>query len=139
MAFTTIAPDECARGRFMVGGDDVPWSPRGRGRGQRLLVGLLVRVEVRPLGQIRRRELPLLGRIVEACEEPPSLFLLRDVEEELDHTGAVSMKMVLEGVDVLVASLPEPRARPRCPRGGAAAQSAPGGPGRRGPPRSTSG
>ena len=62
--------------RLLVGGDDVPWSPRGRGRGQRLLVGLLVLVEVRPLGQICRRELPLLGRIVEARQEPPALSSL---------------------------------------------------------------
>src|ERR1700722_16851073 len=47
--------------------------------------------------------------MVEPRQVPPPLLFLRDVEEELDHTGAASIQMVLEGVDVLVPSLPKVR------------------------------
>lgn len=48
------AADEGPHGRLVVGWYDVPGRPGGRRRGQGLLVGLLVVVEVRPLGDVAR-------------------------------------------------------------------------------------
>ena len=91
----------------MVGWDHVPRGPRRRGGGDRVLERADVVVEARSLGDVRRVELPLLAGRVEPREESVPLRLLRDVQEELHDLGPVAVEVALEGVDVLVALLPE--------------------------------
>src|SRR5690606_9277245 len=54
-----------------------------------------------------RGELPVLLRTVYAIIETFALLLLRHVQEELQDRRAVARQVTLEGVDVLVAVLPE--------------------------------
>src|SRR3954471_5195468 len=103
--------DERLREPLLVGGDDVPRRPRRRGRGQGGVVGADVVVPALPLVDVAGVERPLaLGR-VEPREEAPLLLGARDVQEELDDRRAVAVEVALEGVDVLVAALPEPGRR----------------------------
>jgi hypothetical protein len=64
-------------------------------------------IEVSPLGDVGRVELPFLAGAVESRDEPLLLDRLRDVQEELDDLRAVAVEVALEGIDVLVALLPE--------------------------------
>src|SRR5262249_59920558 len=52
-------------------------------------------------------EFPLLAGRLEPGEEALLLHRLRDVEEELHDLRPVPVEVALEGVDVLVALLPE--------------------------------
>jgi hypothetical protein len=61
---------------------------------------------VTTFGQVGGRELPVLGRVVQAVEEPLLLFLLGDVQEDLHDPGAVAVEVVLKGVDVRITLLP---------------------------------
>src|SRR6185312_8713183 len=80
----------------------------GRRRGgQRVLECAGVRVPVATLYDVGGVELPFLARRVEPREEALLLHLLRDVEEELDDPRPRPVEVALEGVDVLVAFLPE--------------------------------
>ena len=123
---------------LVVGGDDVPRRPGRRGGGERGLEGGHVLVPERPLGDVGRVELPLLAGRVEPGEEALLLLLLRDVEEELHDLRPVPVEVALEGVDVLVAFLPQrragvSRAAASAPRATPDARAA------RRPPRSASG
>src|ERR1700733_8358173 len=94
--------------RLLVGGYHVPRPPAAACARGRLFVDPLEIFEEAPIDEIGRRELPLLERVVEASEEPPSLLVLGYVEEELHDPRAAPLEMVLEGVDVLEPLLPKP-------------------------------
>ena len=49
----------------------------------------------------------MLGRVIQPVQEPATLFLLREVQEDLDHLRPVAIEMTLEGVDVVVATTPK--------------------------------
>ena len=100
-------PDQRPCGVLVIGRHDVPRCPRCGGGGDGGLVGGLEFVPVPPVGQVRGRELPALGRVVQPLEEPLLLLVLRQVQEDLDHAGATAVQVVLEGVDVLEALLPQ--------------------------------
>ena len=92
---------------LVVGRDDVPRGPGRRRGGQRVLECAGVGVPVAALGDVGGVELPFLARRVEPREEALLLHVLRDVEEELDDPRPGPVEVALEGVDVLVALLPE--------------------------------
>src|SRR3954453_15326841 len=101
--------DERLREPLLVGGDYVPRRPGRRRRAQRGVVSGEVLVPALTLLDVVGVERPLaLGR-VQAREEAALLLVARDVQEELDDLGAVAVEVALERVDVLVASLPDPR------------------------------
>src|SRR4051812_22931232 len=60
--------DRGAGDTLVVGRYHVPWRPLRAGRAQGVLVRLGVVVPVRPFGQVVWRELPVLGRVVQALE-----------------------------------------------------------------------
>ena len=72
-----------------------------------VLVGRHVIVPVLALGDVTHVEFPALGGLVEPREQPPALLVLGDVQEELEHDGAVAGEVTLEGADVLEAFLPD--------------------------------
>ena len=74
---------------LVVGRDHVPRRPLGARVREHLRERLLVVVPVLALGDVVRRELPVLLREVEPLQEPRPLLLLREVEEELDDPEAV--------------------------------------------------
>ncbi len=59
------------------------------------------------LGDVVHGELPALGRLIDAVEKALALFVLRDVEEELQDQRAVARQMPLEGADVVETLLPD--------------------------------
>src|SRR5439155_2254032 len=81
---------------------------------QRLFVRAHVLVPSIALVEVRRRELPVLRRIVQPFEEPAALFLFGDVEEELADERAVPRQVALESVDVLVSIAPQVFGDERC-------------------------
>ena len=100
------AADQGPQGVLVVGRHHVPRGPwRGRG-GEGLLTGCPVLVPEFALGEISRRELPALGGVVEAFQEPLPLLVSGDVQEQLHDPGVAAMQVAFEGVDVLVALLP---------------------------------
>ena len=99
--------DQRLRDTLVVGRNDIPRSPGGRRGGQRVLECARVRIPVATLGDVGGIELPLLARRVEPGEETLLLYILRDVEEELDDLGPGPVEVALERVDVLIALLPE--------------------------------
>src|SRR5262249_52949143 len=101
------AGDDQSREPLVVGGNDVPRSPRRARLADHLLVRRLVLVPILPLVRVGDRELPVLVRVVEALEEAPRLLLLRDVKEELPDERPVAREEVLEVVDVPEAVLPD--------------------------------
>src|SRR5262249_16765792 len=50
-------------------------------------------------------------RVVEAGEQPLTLFFLRHVQEELADDGGVAIEMALKGADVVEALRPEVRSQ----------------------------
>jgi len=81
---------------FVVGRDDVPRRRRGRGVRDRILIGRLVAIPQLPFLDIGHREFPVLRRVFQPAEEALTLLLLGDVEEELQHHGAVARQIALE-------------------------------------------
>src|SRR6202012_4428621 len=59
------------------------------------------------LGDVAHRELPVLRRLLQAVEKAFALFLLGDVEEELQDHSALSRQIALKGSDVLEALAPD--------------------------------
>ncbi len=49
----------------------------------------------------------MLGRVIQPVQEPATLFLLREVQEDLDHLRPVAIEMTFEGVDVVVTTTPK--------------------------------
>jgi hypothetical protein len=72
-----------------VGGDDKPGRPFGAATGQGFLVGLRVGVPEPSLLVVGIADLPVAVQVVESSLESPQLFLLTDVEEELDYMRVV--------------------------------------------------
>ena len=135
---TSTAADQGLCHPLVVGRDDVPRRPRRRRRRERVLEGAHVVVPASALGDVGRVELPLLARRLEPRDEAFLLHLLGDVEEELDDLRPVAVEVALEGVDVLVARLPE-RARRAGPAEAVAARATRDAPSARRPPRSAIG
>src|SRR5262249_28159129 len=77
------------------------------GVADRVFVGRHVVVPGLSFLRVVLRELPVLLRLLDPFEEPPSLLLLRDVEEELADDDAVPREVALEVADVPEALLPD--------------------------------
>ena len=60
-----------------------------------------------PLIDVGRADFPILVRLIDALQEAPSLFLLRQVQEEFDDDGAVAAEVFLQIHDGTASSLPE--------------------------------
>ena len=101
------AADESATGVFVVGRHHIPWGPPGRGGSHHRLVGVAILVEVGALRDIGGREFPVFVGVVEAGQKSALLLVFGDVQEDLDDPGAVAVEVALEGVDVLVALMPQ--------------------------------
>ena len=56
---------------------------------------------------VRGADLPVLFRLINTVHETLPLFLLREVQEQLDDLGTVAMEMRFELVDRSVAIAPE--------------------------------
>ena len=52
-------------------------------------------------------EFPVLFRLIDALKEALSLFLLREVEEELDDPGSVDVEVSLQIHDRTISVVPE--------------------------------
>ena len=74
--------------------------------GQASLISLHVTLPVVPLVNVREAEFPVLARLINALEESLSLLVLRQVEEDLDDPGAVTVKMLLQIHDGTIPLLP---------------------------------
>jgi hypothetical protein len=59
------------------------------------------------LVNVRKAEFPVLLRLINAIEESLSLLPLRQVKEELDDPGAVSVEMLLQVRDGAIPVLPK--------------------------------
>ena len=101
------APDQGPEGVLVVRRHHEPRCPWGRRGTQRLLVGELIGIPMLALGQVTGLELPTLVGMVQSLEEPLLLLVARHVQEDLHHPGPVPIEMVLEGIDVLVAVVPQ--------------------------------
>jgi hypothetical protein len=91
----------------MIRGDDVPRRPLAAGCAQDILEGLHVIVPESTFLEIVRRELPLFPWVFEAFEKSFALFVLGQVEEELENDRAVVGEMMLKPVDIGIALGPE--------------------------------
>ena len=91
---------------FIISGNNIPGRVMGAGRVQAILKGLSVAFPIFPLVNVREAEFPVLIRLINAFEEAPSLFVLRQMEEELDDTGAITMEMLLQVHDRTIPFLP---------------------------------
>src|SRR5664279_778536 len=87
----------------------VPRRVAGARRCEHLLVRLLVVVPVRPLFDVLDGELPVLVRLLNTGDEPPALFFLRQMQEELHHAHPVVDQISLPVVDLAVAPFPDAR------------------------------
>src|ERR1035438_6991718 len=58
------------------------------------------------LVNVREAEFPVLVRLINAREEPLSLLVLRQVQEELDNPGAVTVEMLLQIHDGAIPLIP---------------------------------
>src|SRR5208337_876033 len=92
---------------FVIGGNDVPGCPFRAGRPESLLVGLHVVVPEAALEEVCRRELPVFPGIFKPLEKSLTLFVLGDVQEELEHHCAVAGQVPLQSIDVFIAVSPE--------------------------------
>jgi hypothetical protein len=63
---------------------------------QAILKSFDVILPVFPLVNVREGEFPVLVRLINAFEEPLSLFVLRKVEEELEDPSAVAVEVLLQ-------------------------------------------
>jgi hypothetical protein len=79
----------------------------GACRVQAILISLHVMLPVFPLVNVREAEFPVLVRLINALEKSLSLFVLRQVEEELDDPGAVTVEMLLQVHDGTIPLLPD--------------------------------
>src|SRR5664279_1705539 len=74
---------------LVIGRDDIPGRVLGAGRVQASLKRLHILLPVLPLMNVREAELPVLLRIINPLAESLALFVLREMEEDLDNLGAV--------------------------------------------------
>src|SRR5687768_25961 len=85
--------DDCARPPFPVCRYDVPWRVVGTRRPDGRLIGILVARPEASFLDVGGRELPALLRLVQPIEHPPTLFLGREVQEDLSDDGSVADQM----------------------------------------------
>ena len=91
---------------FVIGGDDIPGCGCGARCTQACLIRLPVVIPQFPLSDVSETEFPVLRRFINALEQALSLFVLRQVEEELDDPGAITMEMFLQVHDGTIPILP---------------------------------
>ena len=92
---------------LVIGRNDLPGRvPRAR-RAQAFLVRFHVRLPVVTLAHVGLAELPVLVRLLDAGQEALPLFVLREVEEELEDPCAISMEMLLELHDGAISIPPD--------------------------------
>ena len=75
-------------------------------RVQALLVSFHVTLPVFPLVNVRKAKFPVLVRLVDSIEEAFSLLVFREVEEDFDDPGAVTVEMFLQMHDGTITLLP---------------------------------
>jgi len=92
---------------LIVGGNGVPRHVMGACSVQAILKSLDVILPVFPLVNVRKAELPILVRLIDAFEESLSLFALRKVEEELEDPRSVTVEMLLHVHDGPIPLLPD--------------------------------
>ncbi len=68
---------------------------------------MLVVIPVAAFSDVAWRELPVVIREVQATEEALALFLLREVEQDLEHPYSVLGQVVLPGVDLGEPTFPD--------------------------------
>lgn len=90
----------------MVGRDDVPRSPLGRGVLEHLGERRRVGVPLSAGDHVGVRHLPVLRRVLASLQEVLALLLLGHVEEQLDDHGALLGQVPLPVVDLAVTLLP---------------------------------
>ena len=49
----------------------------------------------------------MLARVIQSVQKPATLFLLGEVQEDLDHLRPVAIEMTFESVDVVMATTPK--------------------------------
>ena len=77
------------------------------GRGQAVLISLLVMLPVFPLVNVREAEFPVLVRLINTFEKSLSLLFLRQVQEKFDDPRAIAMEVLLQIHDGAIPLLPE--------------------------------
>ena len=85
----------------------MPWGYRRGGVADHLLVGRLIFIPQRALGDVVHGELPVLRGLFQPVEKAQALFFLRQVEKKFDHHRAVACQMLLKGGNVLEAFAPD--------------------------------
>ena len=91
---------------LVVSRNDVPGRVMGACRVQASLINLHVMLPVFSLVNVREAEFPVLVRLINALEKSLSLFVLRQVEEDLDDLGAVMVEMLLQVHDGMIPLFP---------------------------------
>jgi len=72
---------------------------------QALLISPRIMPPVFPLVNVRDAEFPVLLRLINAFKKALSLFVFRQMEEELDDLGAVTVEMLLQVHDRAIGCL----------------------------------
>ena len=78
----------------------------GACRLQAFLISLRVMFPVFPFVNVGEAEFPVLLRLIDPIEEALTLLVLRQVEEDLNDPGAVTVEMILQVHDGPIALLP---------------------------------
>src|ERR1039458_8725067 len=87
----------------------MPRGGRCGGRRKGSPIRFHVMLPVFPFVYVREAEFPVLVRLINAREESLPLFPLRQMKEELDDPGAVTVKMLLQVHDGTIPLLPNGR------------------------------
>src|SRR5438132_11330440 len=96
---------------LVVRRDHVPGRPTGRAPSDREAIGAHVVLPAGALLDVLRVELPAFVGVFQPADEALPLFLVRDVQAELDHGRAALDELLLEFVDLAVAPLDHRRGR----------------------------
>ena len=99
--------DQGSADPLVISRDDVPGSPLGARGTDRFFVSLHVVIPEGSFGDIGRRELPVLLRVLEPLDQPLALLLFGDVQEKLEDQGAVAAEVVLKRIDIRETVGPE--------------------------------
>ena len=92
---------------LVVGGNDISGGVACAGRAETFPEGFHVLLPEFPLGDVRQAEFPVLVRLVDARQKTLSLFLFRQMEEELDDAGSVAVEVSLHIDDRTIAVVPD--------------------------------
>ena len=98
--------DDQASVVLIVCGHNIPRSVMRAGCADALLVSLHVVFPEFSLMNVRKTQLPVLLRIIDACQKPLTLFILGKVQKDFHDVGAVSFKVLFEVHDGAIAILP---------------------------------